>query len=302
MSDNPTRRQYRILIMAEHFAVASGRYIADAFRRLGHEVKTCGKPMGRSIWGIEVAERHVWQPDYSTAADYKRGGWQPDLIIAAWFNTELNRADVPFIVWGVDNHAGAYPHIADHYFYAHHDGEWDRVDDSREDMTWLPCAADSAFRRMTLPHERKIHAAMLGNVYKNRAQLLAAITPEFHVATGLGALYDEYEAIYNRAVVSICQSHSKDAGCRIFETARMGCVMLCDPVPDFERLGFLPDVHYLPFTTPCEALDQLHDLFSGSPSRIDELAGNAYQWSVSHTWENRAQTVIDVLQKRGILN
>jgi hypothetical protein len=292
--------KYRVLIMADHFAVASGRYLADAFKRIGHEVRTLGREHGTAIWNIEVPARHVWQPDYRGIEDFMTADWRPDLILAAWPGYDLRYGGTPVAVINVDNHVQARE-PSDHFFLAHHDGAALPVDDSREDMTWLPCAAESAFQRLTLPSERKIHAAMLGNIYKNRAQLLATITPEFHVATGLGPLFDEYEAIYNRAVVSICLSHSGDAGCRIFETARMGCVMLCDPVPDFERLGFLPGVHYLPFTTPAEAVEQLRDLFSGPQSRIDELADNAYRWSLPHTWENRAQTVIDVLQKRGIL-
>ena len=89
----------RILIAAIHYPVASGRYIARALKRMGHDVKTVGPNMGNKVWGILVPMRHVWIPDASNPdndgfvhgvggyLDYVAwealGEWKPDLVITA---------------------------------------------------------------------------------------------------------------------------------------------------------------------------------------------------------------------------
>src|SRR5688572_6760103 len=157
----------RILVACIHYPVASGRYIARAFKRLGHDVRTVGPATGNQIWGMTVDERHVWTPDVTKETvfdgvggylDYwvwdRLGDWKPDLVITAdsafsiRSTTLLGELPMPHVIWGVDNHVRDYDfglvHF-DHYFLAHHDGPALPVDDSRADMTWLPCAYDPEY-------------------------------------------------------------------------------------------------------------------------------------------------------------
>ena len=68
----------KILIACIHYPSASGRFIARAFRRLGHDVRTTGPSTGAGIWGIEVDPRWIWTPDFDPD-----GAWKPELIITA---------------------------------------------------------------------------------------------------------------------------------------------------------------------------------------------------------------------------
>ena len=64
-----------VLILANHFAVASGRYVYDALKRMGYDARSVGPEMGAQIWGIEVDPQYIWPPDPPP------DGWQPDLIL-----------------------------------------------------------------------------------------------------------------------------------------------------------------------------------------------------------------------------
>lgn len=294
------RMQYKILILAPHWAVASGRYIMRAFRRLGHDVRTCGTPMGRKIWNIEVDERHVWQPDYPEMTSIFDEGWRPDVAIATWPGIDF-RAGMPFVVWGVDNHATRYTG-ADHYFLAHYEGVEMPIACQCDNRTWIPCAADAEWFNYKIPiTERRIHAAMLGNLYPQRQALLAALSSKFHIVAGIGPLYAEFETAYNNAVVSVCASYNRDAAQRIFESARMGNVILSDYCPDFARLDFKAGVHYLEYESAADAIEIMTNLFNGPRERMEELSHNARQWAIPHTWEARAKMVIEVLIGRGLL-
>ena len=70
----------RVLIAAIHYPAASGRYLADAFRRGGHDVRTAGFMPG-TIWGIEYDPRWQWRetgglthhwPDWTPVAGPRR--------------------------------------------------------------------------------------------------------------------------------------------------------------------------------------------------------------------------------------
>jgi len=293
----------KIQIVAIHYPVASGRYIARAFRRLGHDVRTVGYSTGASIWGMQVDPRHIWRPN--APADAVFVDWKPDVIIIADSAIQYHNFthdDVPHVVWGVDNHVRNYrqPGVC-HYFLGHHDGPTQPV--AHEDESWLPCAYDpEAFGRDTLPWQRPIHVGMAGVMYKKRAAIMRRLSERFNALGAMGVLYDEYRAFYNRALVSLCVSAAGDVAQRVFETAAMGCVILSDPCADFDRLGFVEGEHYLPFSSPDEALRQMDYLVHDAPvERVYELAENAYQWAQPHTWDARAEQLITVMQQKGAL-
>ncbi len=94
----------QILIVAIHYPVASARYAKDAFKRLGHDVRSLGDSTGNKIWGIEVDARHAWPSDGGYTAHWD--DWTPDLIVlmdSAFAYHHPVSADVPHVVWGVDS-------------------------------------------------------------------------------------------------------------------------------------------------------------------------------------------------------
>src|ERR1043166_2078633 len=133
-------RPMRILIVANHYAVASGRYMRDAFARLGHDVRSSGPSRGREIWGLTLDERFVWEPDMFP-------DFEPDLVLAmdcdrAIQRAALRAASLRHAVYGVDNHVRRYSEGFDHYFLAHRGGPCQPVRRTDPRATWLPCADD----------------------------------------------------------------------------------------------------------------------------------------------------------------
>src|SRR3989304_7352722 len=167
----------KIIIAAIHYPVASGRYIADAFRRLGHDVRTVGPCTGAEIWGMKVDERYIWKPTYELkdAELIAWGTWRPQMIITADSAYAIDgRGDCncKSIVWGVDNHVRDYfPESKyDALFMAHSLGA--RM--SEPNAHWLPCAYDPAwFHDDGLERTRDV--AMLGVLYQERADILKKI-------------------------------------------------------------------------------------------------------------------------------
>src|SRR3990172_9913739 len=138
---------FKILIAAVHYPVASGRYIADAFRRLGHDVKTVGPFTGADIWGVKVDSRYVWIPNWVQFDDGRIVGnsdvdsveWEPDLLVIADSAYMIDNVGCPAVVWGVDNHCRDYSQFkANALFLAHSWGA--RM--SEPNAHWLPCAYD----------------------------------------------------------------------------------------------------------------------------------------------------------------
>jgi len=138
---------------------------------------------------------------------------------------------------------------------------------------------------------------MVGVAYPNRIAVIQALADAYpeRVGATLGLLYEDYARFYNNTLVSVCQSINGDVAQRIFETAAMGCVILSDRCPDFERLGFEEGKHYLGFSTPQEAVSRMKQLLDMPDDKIAELAENAYRWALPHTWDARAQVILDTV-------
>lgn len=305
--------QKRILIAAIHYPVASGRYLARAFRRLGHDVKTVGPAQGTSVWGMEVDKRHVWEPDFEPKLtlypSWAQWGeidaimsWIPDLVITSDSAYTVRGCPdyLPHVLYGVDNHVRDYELGVewDYKFLAHSRGY--RMED--ENSIWLPCGFDPAsFRRTTMPWQRPVKAGMVGVMYPARQAVMEALAQEFppnpmpQVMAALGLLYEDYSDFYNKTLVSVCVSAADDVAQRIFETAAMGCIILSDRCHDFATLGFEEGTHYLGFSTPDEAVSRMKQLLTMPDGKITELAVNAFEWAQNHSWDARCQVILDTV-------
>jgi hypothetical protein len=287
-----------VLIHANHYAVCSGRYYADAFKRAGHSVRAMGRAMGREIWGMSLPRELAWQPQPP------EDGWEPDLIVYA--DSDPRVLDVviegaPRVVIGVDNHVREYrrPHF-EHYFLAHRnvsvmDWEADYVDRgsvSRGDMTHLPCAYDPTIHTPSpIPFaERKYDVVLLGFPYPQRVQAAHELRAAgLKVFAGLGFVGESYAAAHHNARISLCLSVAGDAAQRVFESAAMGCVVLTDNCKDFSILQ--PNGFYLleegqSIVKACEEI--LND-----PPIAEEQIAQSQAWVQNHTWDARVKAVVD---------
>lgn len=323
MSQKLNNKKYKILIAAIHYPIASGRYIARAFRRMGHDVRTIGPATGLHVWGKDLKPGTEWKPDidvtnYCVFPEYKGaildlsittalslcGEWQPELILTADSAFDLvgypDEFPCPKVLYGVDNHVRDYDRGGlskwDYKFLAHTNGY--RMQD--ENTYWLPCAYDPELHKATSPlHERFMHVAMLGVMYDDRAAIVDKLGEKYRILAGTGPVLEDYTHYYNQTVVSLCKSFCGDVAMRVFETAAMGCVLLSDFCPDFEKLGLRVGTHYLEYQTPDDALGQLDSLFAGPTERIERLSQAAREWVKPHTWDDRCQYILDVVFGKG---
>lgn len=294
----------KILIHAIHYPVSSARYAVDAFRRIGHDVRHVGQETGREIWGITVAEKYIWKQEPP------EDGWTPDLAILMdtayqWHYPDDN---VPTIVWSVDNHVRdlRQPGIS-HYFLAHRGvsmmawegdiqlGSAPPITVPRADMTWLPCAYDpTIFTPSPIPYaEREYDVCMIGVMYPQRWTLVNALKAAgLKVYAGTGLLFQDFRDAYWNSRISLCVSANGDVAQRVFETAAMGCLIVSDPCADFERLKPTG----IKICAPIETIGVVQDLIR-SPAYAQDFIEASMAWVRPHTWDARAQTIIDWYEK-----
>jgi hypothetical protein len=277
----------KIGIACIHWPVASGRYAADAFKRLGCDVRTFGYSSGTVIWGTTVDDRYVWKPngDLTTSWD----DWKPDIMIlmdSAWAYHHPVYADTPHIVWGVDNHVKDYrqPGVV-RYFLGHRAVSLMPMD--APDTEWLPCGYDPQwFSPSPIPWaERKWDVAMIGVMYPRRMELVQALGDAgLNVVAGTGPIYEQYRDIYWDTRISLCVSAAGDVAQRVFETAAMGCYILSDPLPDLIELELGVSVEI--FTTPEEAVKKAKGILKSVKNH------EVFNFS-EHSWDARARRIMD---------
>lgn len=285
----------KILITCIHYPVASGRYVFNALKRLGHDVRSAGPCTGNQIWGVEVDPAYMWVPDKPEA------DWTPDLVIHMDSHPDFTperQGDMPHVVYGVDNHVQDYRQMVfDHLFLAHQYGY--RI--GEENVTWLPCGYDPTWFTPGPPlAQRPNDAAMIGWMYDRRAELIYGLrerAPHLRIVYGLGAVYEHYRAAYHGAILSLCQSFYGDVAQRIYETAAMGCMILTDPLHDADAVGLIDGVNCRVYESVDHCAAIIREL-QNDLSQAQQIAAAGQAWAMPHTWDARAQVIIDWYQAR----
>lgn len=289
----------KIAVWYDHYVVASGRYIVGALTATGHQVNHVGRAMGNIVWGMAVPNHYVMNP----MADAPDG--DEDLVIVMDSDiTVLDAANrwagdhlkTPVVVYGVDNHVRHYarPYFR-RYFLAHVTPAlmpfYDVVSGLvRSDTEWLPCGTDPLFitHEPKAWREREFDVAMLGVPYPNRMKVATALREAgLSVFAGVGLFYENYATVYNNARVSLCISVRGDVAQRVFETAGLGCQVLCDPQGDLELLGIDKHVHQMPSDASIE------DWVATVKRLSDGDAPASNQWVWEHTWDVRLKRILD---------
>jgi len=282
----------KILIACTHYPVASGRYMKDAFIRLGHDVRTIGESTGSNIWGGKVDDRWAWESNGNlTTAWYD---WTPDLVLvmdSAWAYHHPVYADVPHAVYGVDNHVRDYRQAGiARYFLAHN--AVSLMDMSAEDVEWLPCAYDPAwFTPSPIPYNERVwDVALIGVPYQSRVEIVQAMREAgLKVIAANGLVYEDYRNTYWNARVSLCVSAAHDVAQRIFETAAMGCAVLSDPLPDLEALD----------AKGITTFDDAEGAVKAAAGLLKKpkMAETGQAWALSHSWDARARRIVEWWQE-----
>jgi hypothetical protein len=289
----------RIVIAAHHYPVASGRYMADAFRRLGHEVKTIGPAHGQDIWGLSLPPAYVWTPDALTneyRADVLIVMDSDPTFLSAMLNTEIAPLK---IVYGVDNHVRQYVNGYDHYFLAHYHGPTMPVQADQAAHTWLPCGYDpTVFTPSPIDYDdRAYDVAMIGVMYPERRRLVNLLRDNgYKVYAGAGLVGANAAAVYQNARMSLCNSAAGDIAQRIFETAACGCLVLTDPLRDLlndetnARLGFKG---FAVYWSDKELLSYVHDFLNDERPLARQAVAMMPSVVAGQTWDDRATRIME---------
>lgn len=269
--------------------------MADAFRRLGHDVRSIGPTSGNEIWDRTIDAKYVWKPDGFLDAHWP--DWTPDLIliIGSILGHHAFYPDVPHVVYGVDNHVFNYrqPGV-EHYFIAHRTGPEMPV--AGDDVTWLPAAYDPVhFTPSPIPwRERPIDVALVGVIYPARQRFFDAIKRlPIKYFFGPGFVYDEYRSIYHQTRIAISLSVKRDVGQRIFETAAMGCLVLTDDCPDLKDLQVAGMAIYPHEAAALQMIPQI----LANPTNAEKMIERSTQWAKPHTWDARGRVIIDWFER-----
>ncbi len=323
--------ELKILLVYYHFEVSGGRYYLDAFKRLGHDVRHIGdKHSVKDAWGIQapILAKYDHSPDiggWTTGFSTKWDDWTPDLVIAcdsmiAGHNYHHPYyIDVPHAVIAIDNHVRNYDGDWAHQFLAHYHGPAYPVDPARKDHTWLPCASDPMFTPSPIAwKDRAYDVACVGVMYPRRVEIIQAMRDAgLKVFAETGLLYDEYKAAYHNARISLCVSAAGDVAQRIFETGRMGCAVLTDPLQDIQDEHTYAQLQlrgYAVYYSTAEAVTIAKGMLEGTqgfevaahssnilPEKMREqmvsigegaaaaMAKSCYH----HTWDERAKVIVE---------
>lgn len=277
-----------ILILANHYAISSGRYAAEAFRRLGHTVYTDGPAMGCNVWGLTLPPWAEWKPEpMPDDVEIDRVivmDSDPAVLDDSWFYV----ARWPIDVWGVDNHVRDYRRWwFRRYFLAH---KAVSIMPWRDDMTWLPCAQDPTVFTPGKPWaERRYDVAMLGVMYPARREAVAQLRAAgLSVIAGTGLIGQSCAQVYQDAKISLCLSAAKDVGQRVFETAATGCVVFTDDCPDLAELN-----------APGLLVWDGHDLVDNVRAALADaetariMTAMSTAWAQQQSWDARAAALLE---------
>lgn len=295
----------RILLSTVHYPVAASRFLFWALRRMGHDTLTIGPAVGPWLpWAEQLnLEPIEWKPDialpyehgkimqYDVDAALERFGGAPDLIIQMDAHFIMrNRPKCRNVLYAIDNHVakyGAYEDF-DRLYIAH---SWGHMAEQPH-AEFLPCAHDPA-HHYNLGWERTIDVAVAGVAYGPRMDLVARLgAAGVRVRATTGALYSDYNALYNRAKIALVRSVSGDVAMRVFENMAQGCLVVADRARDMERCGFVEGVHYLGYDTPVECVDTVrHALAHWDEMRPIIAAGQ--DAAAAHTWQARAERMLE---------
>ena len=230
-----------ILTVCIHYPVASGRYITEAFKALGHDARSMGPMTGTKIWGIDVHPKYIWHPDYLIDGEkgIEWGGWKPDLVVTAESAMALKfPPGVPHVCWGMDNHVRDYQFHDlkfDSMFFCHSWGA--RMGEDK--VYWAPPCYEPRYCR-DLGFERDIDIGMVAVPYDGRSELVDGMRGAgVEVMFTWGPIYEEYERMYNRIKIALIRSIHGDVSHRVFEVMAMGCCVLMDKARDMEKIGFI---------------------------------------------------------------
>jgi hypothetical protein len=295
----------------------TGAMVSRAFRKLGHEVHEYAKEYQTDRWltngphsdvfsltdsiftDMEIAERHIWPRDM-LKQEY-------DLVL----NMECNDPDPQYFelvgvttkkraVWNFDASyyvSTALDHIAryhpDHVFFANSrfmEFGWDSC-------SWLPYAADSTDHFRPLDGPRPIDVALVGSDRPDRRKLINTLKKAGINAQLISDVFrEQYVDALASSKVIINENPAEGRGLlnmRSFEAPAAGAVLLSNDKEIAEV--FTPGMQVLIYSDVEHAIMHCKMLLDYPTERIGLQVAGHFRARDSHTYENRATEILDVM-------
>lgn len=302
----------KIAFVMIHYPVAMGRYILEALdRRDDVELWAAGPFTGRWIpWkgGMHLPAEYIREPDHPMPAGAsqptvvyeileKKCPFAPDLWLEV--NAGLKTVGRPtagrYAVVATDPHVLNYDRAraqSDYFFCM-------QKPYSVPGDHWLPYAYDPIWHSPGGVDfdRRQYDAALVGLQYPERTKLVQELRKQGReVFYELGPSYEDARAIYHRTRVGLNWSSKEDTTARVFELMAMGVVPVLNRVPDLtEIFGRDADGHaYLGFSDQAEAVAAVNWALE-NPDKSETIILNAIEAVRPHTWDARAETILETV-------
>lgn len=256
--------------------------------------------MGRDVWGLRLPPRYEWTPEPPPE------GWTPDLAILMDTAYQWHHDTAPTVVYTVDNHVRnvRQPGIS-HYFLAHRYASAMMWNDNTD--TWLPCAYDPVhFTPSPIPFDRRAYdVALMGVMYPARVDLVNALQEAgLSVVWGTGFVYDSYKESHHDARVSLCHNIAGDLNQRVIECGAMRtAVVINEPCHDLQAEDTNKQLAlsgFALYSTTKQAVDLCIELARDNQTLGVRGANEMHTSCAFHTWDARAQAIIDWLEDRPV--
>ena len=283
-----------------------GYFIRALERRDDVELFLVGPYTGDWIpWngGMRLPFKYVKTPDFPLPKELaqqvglapsfidSRLPWKPDLwlqIDAGWW---LQRPDAEVVA-----HIATDPHVLDYSKQREQCDYFFNMQRSymKEGDIHLPYAFDPTVHR-PLDMQKEYDGCLVGLQYETRTQLVRALFEAGYIVEySIGAVYDEFNVLYNKSRVALNWSSLLDLNARTFEAMGMGIPLLTNRIPALDEF-FEEGEHYLGFDSVPEAVRQF-GRFIDVPSSAQYLADDAYKEVIAkHTYDHRIQQILDTV-------
>lgn len=288
----------------------TANYLARAFARQGHDVRSAGivddlsrYPDPYRLWC------HDWTLEPGQRLDL--GGWRPELTV--WVESgdmgangliEARELGAPVAGWFIDTHnPGKDPwhqHIApllDRVFCAMRPAV-----DQYPGAQWLPLACDPEVHTPRAGIEKAFDLGYVGNrydggLYARRMQALRDLSRRYRVQFASGVYFEDMANVYGAAHLGWNMSLTGgDLVMRVFEVLCAGIPLVTDAAPESGLPAlFDPDTEIVTYRDDEEMIAVIDSLLEDDGLRQQIGASGRAAVLAGHTYDHRARAIVEAM-------
>ncbi|MGK7345586.1 MAG: glycosyltransferase family protein [Candidatus Nitrospinota bacterium M3_3B_026] len=292
----------RILFGANYHPSQKAEFVRLALERLGHETIPFTASPGAPEGFLRTA------PDVDIVDLVKGLGERPDAFLmvesrdgSPFLPRRIADLDIPTAAWFFDNHLNyrwnkEAAALFDHCFFAQLDQARWAWRYGRDNVVWLPFAADEVFHR-DFGVERDIDVGYVGSVTGQKRRYFDALEESgLRVVTNDEYLaYEEVGKFYSRCKLVFNISARRDLNPRAFEASYAGALVVSQSMMDAGAREIFTEGENMAFHNFSDAADILRSLLEDG-GRRERMAGNAKNLVRSaHLYRHRAERIVETL-------